>query len=138
MDQIVTSGLLLGWLGASWALLGWVLGLAQQPPSPVPQLALPGPSVRPLHAARRASEGGGMYARAGAGKARARHPSLARDPRRITDAGHQAGWSCCMRLDEYIGRSACGPEAYCSCRAGRRVWNHCVASRWHVTGQTLD
>ncbi|KAL6010984.1 hypothetical protein ACLOJK_001428 [Asimina triloba] len=67
-----------------------------------------------------------------------------RDPRRITDAGHQAGRSCCMRrrsgarLDEHTGRNACGLETYRSCRAGRRVWNHCVASMWHVIGQTLD
>ncbi|KAL5986776.1 hypothetical protein ACLOJK_015109 [Asimina triloba] len=61
-----------------------------------------------------------------------------RDPRRITDAWHQAGRSCCMgrrsyaRLDEHTGHSVCRLGAYCSCRARRRVWNHCVASRWQV------
>ncbi|KAL5991991.1 hypothetical protein ACLOJK_012903 [Asimina triloba] len=105
------------------------------------------PVVRPLNTVRRASGGGGMYARTDAsetsvlGVSAARH---GRDPKRITDAGHQAGRSSRMRrrsgarLYERTGRGACGLESCRSCGAGRRVRNHCVASRWHVTGQILD
>ncbi|KAL5979925.1 hypothetical protein ACLOJK_039037 [Asimina triloba] len=101
----------------------------------------------PQYFVRRASEGGGMYTRADAGEASILGVSVARhghDPRRITDAGHRARRSCCIRqhsdarLDEHTGRSACGLKAYRSYRAGRKVWNHYVASRWQVTGQTLD
>ncbi|KAL5978335.1 hypothetical protein ACLOJK_029452 [Asimina triloba] len=95
----------------------------------------------------RASGGGRMYARADAGETSVLGVSTTRhgrDPRQITDVGHQAGRSGCMRrrngarLDKHTGRSACGLETCYSCGAGRRVWNHYVASRWHVTGQTLD
>ncbi|KAL5999324.1 hypothetical protein ACLOJK_040775 [Asimina triloba] len=103
--------------------------------------------IRPLHAARRASGGCGMHARTDASETSVLGVSAAhhgRDLRRITNAVHQAGQSGCMRrrsdarLDEHTGHSAYGLETCCSCGAGRRVWNHCVASRWHVTGQTLD
>ncbi|KAL5995105.1 hypothetical protein ACLOJK_025163 [Asimina triloba] len=101
----------------------------------------------PLEQMGRASGRGGMYAWTDAGETSVLGVSAARhgrDPRQITDAGHQARRSGCMRqrssarLDERTGRGACGLESCRSCGAGRRVRNHCVTSRWHVTGQTLD
>ncbi|KAL5998485.1 hypothetical protein ACLOJK_009427 [Asimina triloba] len=80
-----------------------------------------------------------MHARTDAGETSVLGVSAARhgrDPRWIIDAGHQERRSGCMRrcsgarLGEHTGCSACGPETYCSCGAGRRAQNHCVASRW--------
>ncbi|KAL6003152.1 hypothetical protein ACLOJK_023375 [Asimina triloba] len=99
------------------------------------------------HDIRRASEGGRMHIRADAGETSIPNMSAARhgrDPRRITHAGHRAGRACYMRrhsdarLNEHTGRSECELEAYCSWMTRHRVWNHYVASRWYVTGQTLD
>ncbi|KAL6006655.1 hypothetical protein ACLOJK_032148 [Asimina triloba] len=78
-----------------------------------------------------------MHARADAGAASVLGVSAARhgcDPRQITNAGHQARRSRCMgrrnyaRQDEHTECNACWLRACCSCRAGRRVWNYCVAS----------